>query len=127
MFLFGGSSAVSDIQQVTGTLKSSLLRFSLAYQHGLFDIKMYDNVFGEKISQHFVVNKKEQKYLNAIADWEREQDEDYEQPPSDEDMEDDNDGDDDKDGKDDDDDNFDDEEDEYFNQIGEKEKEKEDV
>ena len=71
MFLYGGNSCLSDMPQVTGTLRSSLLRHSKAFMDGRFTMKMYDEVFGDNMRQHFVNRPQEQKYLDDINDFER--------------------------------------------------------
>ena len=72
MFLYGGSSCISDMSEVTGTLRSSLLRHSQAFMQGRFTMEMYDEALGENIRQHFVHRPQEQEYLDDINDFERE-------------------------------------------------------
>ena len=57
--------------QVTGTLRSSLLRHSKAFMDGKFTMRVYDEVFGDNMRQHFVTRPQEQKYLDDINDFER--------------------------------------------------------
>ena len=71
MFLYGGSSCISDLPQVTGTLRSSLLRYSQAFMQGRFTMKMYDEALGENMRQHFVYRPQEQEYFDDVNDFDR--------------------------------------------------------
>ena len=71
MFLYGGNSCISDMPQVTGTLRSSLLRHSSAFMSGRFTMKMYDEALGENMRQHFVLRPQEQEYLDDLNRFER--------------------------------------------------------
>ena len=71
LFLYGGTSCVSDIGQVTGTLRSSLLRHSPAFRDGEFSLTIYDEELGDNLSQHFIHNPDEQKFLNDVSNYER--------------------------------------------------------
>ena len=71
MFLYGGNSCISDMPQVTGTLRSSLLRHSKAFVDGRFTMAMYDEALGENMRQHFVLRPQEQEYLDDLNKFER--------------------------------------------------------
>ena len=95
LFLYGGSSFVSEMSDVTGTLRASCLNHSPAFVRGEFKLSFYDDYWrGTILSQHFEDDPEEQDYVAYVQEFQARGEEAYDPDHEDDEQEDLNDDDD---------------------------------